>query len=259
MPAGFEEPTKESVAITSDEAEAQPAYEENVLPSREAVPAETVSRRESAADTAVEHAGMAAEVQEHPPAKQSRPFWAPAHALARQDLLEELLDKRSKHGGGQFRFSMIQSIGDLVSKAIWRQDMHEVLRERMRRVLVDELINVSQTCERGDRNFLVKVNSPRDARQYQNGNCFLLLTGESKPFKYLGVAGVPGSARPVYHLPDLLGAEQMQRLKSASPLFGDDSSSREGALVLLKGKANIELNKKLWRLQGFVADYAELK
>lgn len=252
MPAGFEEPSKKAATNT-------PNQDEHVPSSEPATP-QTGSPDEFAATVASEDRdGTTTGVQETPSDRPKRDFWAPAHVLARQDLLLEFLDKKSKYGGGQFRLSVIPSIGKLGGKATWRQDMHEVLRERLRRGVVDELIDVSQTCENGDRDYLVKINTPQDSLKYQNKNCFLLLTGEYKAFDYREVPNVPGTTRPVYHLPELLGAEQMQRLVSTSPLFGDDSPLRESAMILLKGKGNVELTKKLWRLQGFVANYAELK
>lgn len=260
MPAGFEEPSREATAKAPDEDEAQTTNEDEIVPGNKPASSQIVPSDESETTVAAaEQAGTTAVVQDNPPAKKNGTFWAPAHVLARQDLLKEFLDKKSKHSGGQFRFAMIPSIGKLVGKATWRQDMHEVLRERMRRGIVDDLIEVSKTCENGDRVYLVHIHTPQDSLSYQNQNCFLLLAGEYKPFDYLEVPGVAGSARPVYHLPELLGAEQMKRLRSASLLFGENSLSQESAMVLLKGKANIEINKKLWRLQGFVADYANLK
>lgn len=257
MPAGFEQPYKDSAGEASVAAEAHIDSEDGAVPSNEAVTADTGSHHATALTATAGPDKGSAHVMGSSPTKQNRVFWAPAHVLARQDLLMEFLNKKSKHSGGQFRFGIIQSIGKLVGKATWRQDMHEVLRERMRRVIVDELIDVSQTCENGDRNYLIKIETPEDSLRYQNNHCFLCLTGKYKPFSYLEVSGVPGSARPVYHLPGLLGSEQVQRLKSAAQLFSDDSLLREGSLVLLKGKGNVELTKKLWRLQGFLADYIE--
>lgn len=252
MPAGFEEPSKEPGA------EAHLASEDGTVSSSDLVSAEPDSTNKASLSTATGHESKAAEVQGKPPTKQNRAFWAPAHVLARQDLLMEFLDKKSKHSGGQFRFAIVQSVGKLVGKATWRKDMHEVLRERMRRGIVDELIDVSQTCENGERNYLIKIGTPEDSLRYQNNHCFLCFTGKHKPFNYLEVLSVPGSARPVYCLPELLGSEQMQRLKSSTRFFADESLSQEGSLVLLKGKGNVDLTKRLWRLQGFLANYMEL-
>lgn len=256
IPEGFEKPSKKSAAKASVPAE---AHEQEAVSSSEPAMADLGLSNENAGPAAAGNDSKAAEVQQIPPTQKKGAFWAPAHVLARQDLLMEFLDNKSKHSGGHFRFASIQSLRKLVGKATWRKDMHEVLCERMRCGIVDELIEVSQMCENGERNYLIKIKTPGDSLRYQNNNCFLSLTGKYKPFDYLGVPEVPGSDRPVYHLPELLGTEQMQRLKSTAQLFADDSLLREGSLVLLKGKGNVELTKKLWGLQGFLANYEELK
>lgn len=188
------------------------------------------------------------------PAEPHGEYWAPAHVLARQDLLLEFNTKNRKHSGAHFRFAALPSVGSKAARAIWRKDMNDVLREHMRRGVVDELVYASQVLGEGQgRVTLIKLDKVEDSLKYQNRVCFLLLSGEHRPFDYLEVPGVPGSARAAYHLPELLGAEQLQRLETEAPRFQD------GPLLLLKGKGNVEINKKLWRLVGFVADYEKLK
>lgn len=253
IPAGLEKVSKTSAADTSDKAEAQTVSEDEAVSSSE--PKLTISDSQKQGVTApASRVNSAAE--RIAPAEQNRAFRAPAHVLARQDLLMEFLEKNSKYGDGQFKFTAVKSIGEKAGKATWRKDMHAVVREHLRRGIVDELINVSQTCETGERTYLIKVQTPQDSLKYQNRNCLLRLSGNYTPFDYMEVPDVPGSARPVYHLPELLGQEQFERLKQAAPVFADDSLVQEsGSLMLLKGKPNVEVNKKLWRLQGFLADY----
>lgn len=257
IPAGFEKVPKTSAVKTSDKAEPQTVTEDETMSSSEPMRAGSDTQNEEGVPAEAALVDLAA--MEGSPTKQKAAFRAPAHVLARQDLLMEFWDKSSKHGGGQYKFGIIKSIADKVGKATWRQDMHAVVREHLlRRVIVDNLIAVSQMCETGERNWLVTVQEPEDFLKYQNRNCFFRLTGKYTPFEYLEVPGELGSALPVYHLPELLGQEQFQRLKDVVKLFADDSLLREGSLVLLKGKHNVELNKKLWKLQGFLADYAGL-
>lgn len=257
IPAGFEKATTTSAVKTSDKAEPQTVNEDETMSSSEPMPTEYGTQIDKEISAAADLVDPAAE--ESSPAKQKDAFRAPAHVLARQDLLMEFLDKKSKHGGGQYRFAIIKSMADKVGKATWRPDMHVVVREHLlRRAIVDHLIAVSQMCETGERDWLVTVQAPEDSLKHQNRNCFFRLTGKYTPFDYLEVPGVLGSARPVYHLPELLGQGQFQRLKDAVPLFSNNSLLREGSLVLLKGKPNVEVNKKLWKLQGFLADYVGL-
>lgn len=253
IPAGFENVSKTSAAETSNQAEVQTANQDEAGSSSERKSPESDSQSQrvtapvSRLDSAAERTS---------PAKQNGAFRAPANVLARQDLLMEFLEKNSKYGNGQFKFNAVKSIGDKAGRATWRKDMCAVVREHLRRGVVDELIEVSQSCETGERNYLVKVQTPQDSLKYQNRNCLLRLTGKYTPFDYMEVPDVQGSARPVYHLPELLGQEQFGRLKQAAPLFADDSLLQEsGPLMLLKGKPHVEVNKKLWRLQGFLADY----
>lgn len=254
IPAGLEKVSKTSATDSFEKAEAQTVNEDEAVSSSESKPTESDSQSQEGVTAPASCVDSAAERTS--PAKQSGAFRAPAHVLARQDLLMEFLEKNSKYGDGQFKFTAVKSIGDKAGKATWRKDMHAVVREHLRRGIVDELINVSQTCETGERTYLIKVQTPQESLKYQNRNCFLRLSGSYTPFDYMEVPDVPGSARPVYHLPELLGQEQFKRLKQAAPLFADESLLQESASVmLLKGLPNVEVNKKLWRLQGFLADY----
>lgn len=251
IPAGLEKVSKTPAEI-SDKAEAQTVNEDEAVSSSEPKSTESDSQSQGGVTTPAPRLDSAAEGAA--PTKQNSAFRAPAHVLARQDLLMEFLEKSSKYGDGQFKFTALKSIGEKAGKATWRKDMHAVVREHLRRGIVDELINVSQTCETGERNYLIKVETPQESLKYQNRNCLLRLNGNYTPFDYMEVPDVPGSARPVYHLPELLGQEQFERLKQAAPVFADDSLLQEsGSLMLLKGLPNVEVNKKLWRLQGFLA------
>lgn len=200
--------------------------------------------------TADDFAGAQANERREPPGR----FWAPAHILARQDLMEQFNSKRQEYSGGQFRFAGMPSVGSKAARAVWRMDMQDVLREHMRRGVVDQLVHASQVLGEGEGwRTLVKLDQVEDSLKYQNRVCFLLTSGSYTPFGYLEVLGTPGTARAAYHLPELLGPEHMSRLETEAPKFCD------GPLWLLKGKGNMKINKSLWSLQGFVADYQKLK
>ncbi|CAN8095886.1 unnamed protein product [Discula destructiva] len=235
MPAGFEQPPKATAGEAAVEGNAQALSEDG-------------------APRGVEHVSDESPDAEEP-TERSGQFQAPAHALARQDLLQEFNTKDLKHSGGHFRFAAIPSIGSKAARAVWRRDMDDVLRETMRRGVVDALIHASQGLDKEveGRVTLIKLDRVADSLKYQNRVCFLLLSGEYTPFDYLEAPGVPGSARPAYHLPELLGPEHLQRLDNDAPPF------RDGPLLLLKGKGNMNVTKRLWGLQSFLADYKKLK
>lgn len=188
------------------------------------------------------------ELQESEEQDRTDRLWAPAKTLARQDLLQEFGTKRNKYSGGNFRFAAVPSIGSKAAQAVWRKDMDQVLRESMRRGIVDALVQASKV-----RVNLVKLDKVENMLKYQTPVCFLLLSGDYVPFDSLEEQSVPGTTRPAYHLPELLGEEQLQRLKSEASQFQD------GRLLLLRGKPNIHITKRLWSLQGFVADYESLQ
>lgn len=165
----------------------------------------------------------------------------------------EFQDKNSKYSSAYLKFAMIPSIGKLAGAATWRQDMDKVILNHMRRHITRELIYLSKLCESDGRDYLIRMGNDEDLKRYWFRNCYLSLgEGRHEPFDTLEIEGVDGSARPVYDLPKLLGSECMENLTSEASLF------QNVPIVLLKARRTNELNKKLWRLQGFVAEYAGL-
>lgn len=192
--------------------------------------------------------------QPEPATKRHGKFFAPAHVLARQDIMLEFLDKTSKHSSAYLRFAMNPSIGKLAGQATWRQDMDKVILDQMRRQITGELVYLSKLCEQDGREYFIQMENDKDLKRYWFRTCYLSLgKGKRKPFETLDIEGVDGSARPVYDLPELLSPEYVESLVSETSLFKDVP------MLLMKGRRTNELNKKLWRLQGFVAEYARLK
>lgn len=171
--------------------------------------------------------------------------------LARQDMLLEFFVGKSYYDRAWMRFASNPRIGRRGGAATWRQDMHEVIRDQLRRQIVQELIYLARLCTEKDRNYLVKVDSDENLKGYeQHRFCYLQLDeGRREPFGVLEIDGVEDSARPVYNLPALLSPESVQHLASEASLF------RDPPMLLVRGERTVELNKKLWRLQGFLAEY----
>ncbi|KAF3771190.1 hypothetical protein M406DRAFT_220820, partial [Cryphonectria parasitica EP155] len=182
------------------------------------------------------------------PAQTKGRFFAPAHTLARRDLLLEFLNKKSKYSSAYMRFSINPSIAGLVRAAAWREDMDEVISNQLRRQIVDQLIYLSQLCETGGRRYLnaLDIDQARADLSLRR-SCFLSLGNEGDPFDVIETEGVPQGVCPVYNMPKLLGSENVDRLRTESAIF-------KGAdLVLMRGRRTYDLNKQLWRLQGFLA------
>lgn len=166
----------------------------------------------------------------------------------------EFSEKKSKFSSGYMRFAINPSIGKLCKQATWRADMHEVVRDQMRRQIVGELAYLWRLCvENPGRDYLIKVNGQEDFQQTWNGFCCLSLDeGEREPFEILEAANTAARAVSVFDLPRLLGPESVKDLVSRVSLF------QEAPFVVLKGKRTLQLRKRLWRLEGFVADYGQL-
>lgn len=190
-------------------------------------------------------------VSQKPYPQQGGRFLAPGHALARQDLLSEFLEKNSTYHFGHMKMGGMMNISFQAQNAAWRVDMHEVIRDHLRGQITSGLLYLSKLCEEKGADYLIPENETK-LKLYWFRSCYLWLGEEPRePFGVLDIEGTPGSARPVYDLPRLLGEANVERLKTESPKL------LTGPLVLVKRRRTENLiNKKLWRLQGFLADYS---
>lgn len=231
---------------------------------------ETPASSEAAAD-----ASAAGEIKENKPVKPKPIYRYPSHVLARQDLLKAFFTPGNKYKGGHFRLASDPHVSGLARTAIWREDMDSVIIESSRRQIMDDILYFSRWCETQGRKYLIRTNDAEETRLFVRRRCFLWL-GEGQnltseveaqesptepeklnhgPGQYatLDIDGAPEATRPVYNLPILLGPENVQRLRSESTIL------REGSLFLLRGHRSMELSQRLWKLQGFMADYRKLK
>lgn len=280
IPGDFQPTSEEAVLETSEEAESPDTYDAtrstggDTISGEPAPPAEPAPSTEAIADAtpAVSNSGPivsadeaaadgddangpvpSSRVQEVVSVERNGKFSAPGHTLARQDLLQAFFDKKSKYNAIHMRVGLHPNIANLAGAANWREDMHEVIRDQFRRQIVDELIYLSRRCETDGPPYFVKLDTTNPQKTYQKRSCILSFGDERKPFDVLQTEGVPGSAVPVYDLPRLLGPERVHRMASESAVFRDVS------MLLLKGSRTVKLNQKLWRLQGYLADYQQLQ
>ncbi|CZR68925.1 uncharacterized protein PAC_18826 [Phialocephala subalpina] len=146
----------------------------------------------------------------------------------------------------------------------WRPDMADFVLELMRRRVVEHLMDLGNV----KRGYLVGCVDWEDAASKPQVAAFLWTGGRpnvesvSEPTEYstldLGMeGGLKGGEKkkkkkvPVYNLRILLGREKLAELKKS---FGNGMFDRE--LVALKHKnMTVELQSKLWRLQGYVAEH----
>lgn len=200
----------------------------------------------------------------------------PSHVLARQDLLQGFFTGGSKYKGGHFRLASNPHISGLAKSAIWREDMDSVIVDLSRRQIMHDLLYFSRLCEGEQRRkYLLRVHNAAETQHYVRRWCFLWLGEgtdhtagaeapesasrpgqvEDGPGQYatLDIDGIPDTTRPIYNLPRLLGPDNIQRLRSESSIL------RDGSLFLLRGQRSLKLDLRLWRLQGYMADYSKLK
>lgn len=261
-------------AVTQSEKKAAPEKPTEEPQDSQPVPTsdETVASSEAAA---VEAAPAASEVKDKT-AEPKRIYRYPSYVLARQDLLQGFFTPGGKYKGGHFKLASAPHVSGLAKSAIWREDMDTVILDLSRQQIIHDLLYLSKHCEE-ERTYIIKVNDPNEIGRFNRRWSFLWLgegkdhtpeaeaqesaTGPEKlqdgPAQYatLDIDGVPNTetTRPLYNLPRLLGPDNMQRLRSESTIM------REGSLFLLRGARSSKLNLRLWKLQGYMADYNQLK
>lgn len=219
-------------------------------------------------------------------------FRTPVHVLARQDLLASFHDRNSKYGGGHMRFAGHPSIGGLANNSVWRKDMHDAIAERLRFDIVAQLICLAEaTAIRGLMGKTLYIHRPmRQLRKPASPE--MAEEKAAKTEKPLRIRGYPlarlqvsdpevedregdeactatlsppftpftlaNNSIPTYHLPSLLGIDFMKTLIAKSPgVFKPQAP--EDQWVTLQGNMALDVAAKLWRLQGFVADYEKLQ
>lgn len=263
-------------AITQSEKQTAPG--KLTEESQGSQPASTIDETAEGGESAsVEATPASPEIIEKSLTQQKPIYRYPSHVLARQDLLKEFFAHGSRHRGGHFRLASAPQVSSLAKSAIWREDMDTVILDLSRKQIMHDLIYLSKLCEEKERHYLLRVHDPNETVRLVRRWCFLWLgeprnpipgteaqesaTGPEKlengPEQYatLDIEGVSktDTTRPLYNLPRLLGPDNIQRLRSESSIL------REGSLFVLRGQKSAKLNLRLWKLQGYMADYSKMK
>lgn len=195
----------------------------------------------------------------------TNPYGPAAYILARQDLILATMERTSGYyqlsrrlfGGSSSRYAKF------ASQAVWRGDMSSFILHQMREDIIEDLIYLSRLCTEKSRYYIVKCYGWSDV-QYKQQGAILWFEGADEPDKAAISKVQPGlfaiyniskdsvtTSVAVHNIPMLLGTEGADRVRQKAPILAD------GSLFMLAGRRTANLQLKLWRLQGYLADYRD--
>ncbi|KAI1825594.1 hypothetical protein F4861DRAFT_500912 [Xylaria intraflava] len=194
------------------------------------------------------------------------PYGPSAYLFARQELIASFTQPGSSYqnhnrylfGGSSSRFVR------LAAGAVWRKDMDVFILDLMRNDITDDILYLSRLCVEDTRHYIVKCHGWEDIKYKRDGA--VLWFGETAgsedaeeseaqpgPFAVYDTSndGKPTSVA-VHNMSMLLGAETAAKLKREAGVLVD------GSLFMLTGRRTVDLQLRLWKLQGYMADFREL-
>ncbi|KAI8959273.1 hypothetical protein F5Y11DRAFT_11967 [Daldinia sp. FL1419] len=192
------------------------------------------------------------------------------YCLARQDVISSIGVKGlgydhapKKMAGASSRYRT------LAGKVVWRQGMNDYILNMVRQGIVDDILYLSRLCVEDKRYYIVKCYGWDDVKYKHNGA--IIWFGEPDEDVKSGRArSQPGSfatfnvekidiqgekystSVAVHNMPMLLGREHADRIKKEA------GALRDGAVFMLAGRRTTNLQLKLWKLQGYLADYTAI-
>ncbi|KAL8365240.1 hypothetical protein RB595_004172 [Gaeumannomyces hyphopodioides] len=205
------------------------------------------------------------------PFKTSRPETAAAYAMFRRDLFTALVGGEGvPQGLKQYRNRHAKMANFARQpRAVWRADMDEIVLNLTRARVLKSLLYLARLCDDPvePRHYIVRCKAERpdaeDWAKHEFRGCVLWLGGggdlanRAPPPKEFEIITVPNVRRnmalPVHDLNRLLGAEAVERLRAETAIF------RQGAFFLLARPRTKQLQMWLWKLQGYLAEYAECR
>ncbi|KAK3402824.1 hypothetical protein B0T20DRAFT_399233 [Sordaria brevicollis] len=207
------------------------------------------------------------------PAKQRDQALGPSgYTLSNQTLLHAFVEKGSNYFGLNRKLLRRNAmnktgLGEVLNKAVWRQDMDTLILKLMRRRIVDELLYLTDKCTGSlRRKYLTPLGGGyEEARERKLRGCLLYVGGGGGPGfggEGQGVMKPPqrvstleiksekySTKLPVYDFTVLLGEEELRRLRE-----GEETGFwRQTQLFALGREATIGLQMKLWKLEGYMA------
>lgn len=148
--------------------------------------------------------------------------------------------------------------------------MDAAVLRMMRDQVVAELLELAKAVEEEGKLYIVPLKEWADAESVKLKGCILWWAGEPepamqnvnregagrnddgsvspKPYATLDLkGGVYGSKIPVHNLHYILGEEHLDRLRRGSAIF------RDHTMAAVARVRSVSTQKKLWKLQGYVA------
>ncbi|KAI1805032.1 hypothetical protein F4811DRAFT_517072 [Daldinia bambusicola] len=256
-PAG-EEADAEDIAESMEEAEREEAKLEEIEKDKDVESAPAAPLQPTPAATPA------------PSIDESRSRGPSVYCLARRDLIAAVSTKGSGFEAAPKRMAgASQRYKSASGKVVWRKDMDNFILDTMREKIVDDLLYLSRLCANDKRYYIVKCYGWDDVRYKYNGA--ILWFGEPEedvnsgrtrsepgPFATFGVekTDIQGTTYvtsvAVHNMLMLLGSAQADRLKQEAAALSN------GSIFMLAGRRTTDLQLKLWKLQGYLADYANL-
>ncbi|KAH9909926.1 hypothetical protein F4778DRAFT_25105 [Xylariomycetidae sp. FL2044] len=188
------------------------------------------------------------------------------YTLARRDLLQSLATRKSGFERGYRALGSVSSSTRhkiAVSKAVWREDMDNFILGLMREHIVRDLLYLSKLCVENQRYYIVKCHGWDDI-QFKHKGAVLWLGEEGQASEFDTSQNQPGpfatfdikseaatASVAVHNMIMLLGVEQAGKVRREADALKD------GAIFMLAGRRTVDLQMKLWKLQGYLADYRE--
>ena len=177
------------------------------------------------------------------------------YTLARKDLLRQMRRGSPHKRFPSERLRKYKESNNVIGKAQWRADMDDFILELMRRRVVESLIHLGGL----KRGYLVGCDGWEDAMAKPQVG-MLLWTGRKEggtqePPEFATLFKTKEGQRkvPVHNLRTLLGPKKLDELRAK---FSNGIIDRP--LLAVKHKnATVALQLKLWKLQGYLAEYGE--
>jgi hypothetical protein len=195
------------------------------------------------------------------------------YTLSRKYALEALQRKDAGYGDGYSQNFGIYRMGTSFAGkspgwSSWRKDMDSFVLKLMRRRLVErltELVNrghgyiagwedsQNATVHRRQAGALLWTGNPSPTGQEFNGDEKVVQLHEIPPEFATVVAGNSELRKvPVHNLCVLLGTEHLRELRRKCPIF-------ESKICKVRHKrATVDVQMRLWKLQGFLAEFKEV-
>ncbi|KAI0119928.1 hypothetical protein GGR51DRAFT_495589 [Nemania sp. FL0031] len=193
--------------------------------------------------------------------KKVQPYGPSAYVLARQDLISAFTKKGTGYENQTKRLfgPTSSSYTKFGGNAVWREDMDSLILHQMRQGIVDDLCYLSRLCIEDNRHYIVKCFGWDDV-QYKHQGAVLWFGDTAQPNEATQSGPGPFSiydisnnnistSVAVHNMPMLLGPQATAEVRQKAAIMANAS------LFMLAGRRTTNLQVKLWRLQGYMADY----